>query len=132
MQELKMIPCPKCKQDFPELRKTKYGYNFCVDCSTIEAKVGITTVEGVGDHTWNGLIILEQSTANAIAKREAEIRGKKFHIPSDVDSMEEFEVDQVVRERISKVLEDDSDTSNDSDSDNGSDNDDDSDSEDID
>ena len=45
MTKLKMISCPKCGEPFPELRKTKYGYNFCVNCSTVEPLVGITTVE---------------------------------------------------------------------------------------
>ena len=26
MQKLKMIPCPKCGEPFPELRKTLYNY----------------------------------------------------------------------------------------------------------
>ena len=71
---LKMISCPKCNNDFPELRKTEYGYNFCVECSTVEPLVGITTVEGTGDHTYNGLIIMDQSRAKAIAEKE----GKKI------------------------------------------------------
>ena len=56
-QNLKMIPCPKCSEPFPELRKINYGYNHCVNCSTVERKVAITTVEGTGDHTYNDLII---------------------------------------------------------------------------
>jgi len=36
--KLKMIPCNCCGEPMPELRLTKYGYNFCVKCS--EAGLG--------------------------------------------------------------------------------------------
>ena len=63
--KLKQIPCPKCTNLFPELRKTKYGYNVCVECSTVQPKTGVTTLEGTGDHTWNGLIIMDKpNTSN--------------------------------------------------------------------
>ena len=39
---LKMIPCPKCGNDFPEKRK-ELGYHVCVNCSTVKPLVGITT-----------------------------------------------------------------------------------------
>ena len=54
-----MIPCIKCKNDMPELRKTQYGYNFCVDCSTVGIKRGIYIQNGEGDHTWDETIIVE-------------------------------------------------------------------------
>ena len=75
---LKMISCPKCNNDFPELRKTEYGYNFCVECSTVEPLVGITTVEGTGDHTYNGLIIMDQSRSNC-RKRSRTYRKKSTY-----------------------------------------------------
>ena len=77
LQNLKMIPCPKCGDDYPELRKTKYGYNFCVNCSTVESVVGITTVEGIGDHTYNEIIIMDAAKARRIAAAEAEMKGDK-------------------------------------------------------
>ena len=104
---LKMITCPKCGDDFPELRKTKYGYNFCVNCSTVEPVVGITTVEGSGDHTYNDIIIMDQSKARAIAEKEAELSGKKVHIEMlDLDK-DEFAVSQSIKEEVGKALEDD-------------------------
>ena len=104
---LKMIPCPKCGNDFPELRKTEYGYNFCVDCSTVEAVVGVTTVEGSGDHTYNDLIIMEQSKFKAIAEKEAELSGRKVHIEMlDLDK-DEFAVSQSLKEEVGKALDDD-------------------------
>jgi len=102
---LKMISCPKCGDDFPELRKTKYGYNFCVNCSTVEPLVGITTVEGSGDHTYNGLIIMDQSRAKAIAEKEAELTGKKVHIEMLDFDKDENAVSQSIKEEITKTLE---------------------------
>jgi hypothetical protein len=102
---LKMISCPKCNNDFPELRKTEYGYNFCVECSTVEPLVGITTVEGTGDHTYNGLIIMEQSRAKAIAEKEAELTGKKVHIEMlDLDR-DEHAVSQSIKEEVTRALD---------------------------
>ena len=103
--KLEMIPCPKCGDDFPKLRKEKYGYHVCVNCSTVEAVVGITTVEGSGDHTYNDLIIMDQKTANSIAKREAELTGKRVHIEMlDLDK-DEMAVSQSVKEEVTKILE---------------------------
>ena len=50
--EYKMISCVACKNPMPELRLTKYGYNSCVECSTVGAYKAVTTVSDVGDHTW--------------------------------------------------------------------------------
>lgn len=44
----------------PELRLTQYGYNFCVNCSTVGAKKGVPVVRGTGDHTWNEIEIVEE------------------------------------------------------------------------
>ena len=107
MQKLKMIPCPKCGTDFPELRKTLYNYHVCVNCSTTKPVVGITTVEGTGDHTYNDLIIMDQKRAKAIAEKEAELSGRKVHIEMlDLDK-DEFAVSQSIKEEVGKVLEDD-------------------------
>ena len=101
-----MIPCPKCGNDFPEKRK-ELGYHVCINCSTVEPVVGITTVEGSGDHTYNDLIIMDQSRANAIAEKEAELSGRKVHIEMlDLDK-DEFAVSQSIKEEVGKVLDDD-------------------------
>lgn len=57
---MKMIPCVKCGNDMPELRKTQYGYNFCVNCSTVGTKRGLPVQMGSGDHTWTETIIMEE------------------------------------------------------------------------
>jgi len=103
--QLKMIPCPKCSKDFPEKRK-ELGYHVCVDCSTIKPLVGITTVEGSGDHTYNDIIIMDQERATAIAQAEAAITGKKvFMEVLDLDK-DENEVTQSVKEAVDNVLND--------------------------
>ena len=55
-----MIKCVKCDADMPELRLTQYGYDFCVNCSTVGAKKGVPVVRGTGDHTWNEIEIVEE------------------------------------------------------------------------
>jgi hypothetical protein len=105
--ELKMIECPKCGNDFPELRKIKYNYHVCVNCSTIEPVVGITTLEGTGDHTYNDLIIMPQAQFRAIAIKAAEIAGQNTFLDAlDLDS-DDFETIQDVKEATTKVLDKD-------------------------
>lgn len=108
MQKLKMIPCPRCGNDFPEKRK-ELGYHVCVNCSTVKPVVGITTVEGSGDHTYNDIIIMDQDKALAIAAKEAELSGKKvFMEVLDLDK-DETEVSQSVKEAVTNVLNDEED-----------------------
>ena len=105
---LTMIPCPKCGEDFPELRKTQYGYNFCVNCSGVEKKVGITTVEGTGDHTYNDLIIMDASKARRIAELEAYYKGDKKTLleMQNWDDEDDTAVSQSLKESINRVLDD--------------------------
>ena len=63
--QLEMIPCPKCGNDFPKKRK-ELGYHVCISCSTVKPVVGVTTVEGSGDHTYNDIIIMEVGMNNSI------------------------------------------------------------------
>ena len=108
MQELKMIPCPKCGNDFPEKRK-ELGYHVCVNCSTAKPVVGITTVEGTGDHTYNDLIIMDQDRARSIAMKEAELKGSKIEIEMiDLDA-DEMAISQSVKEKVDQVLTEDED-----------------------
>ena len=59
-----MIPCKVCEQPMPELRLTKYGYNFCVTCSEtgnrVKPKQGVAITMGEGDHTWVETIIMDE------------------------------------------------------------------------
>ena len=100
-----MIPCPRCGNDFPEKRK-ELGYHVCVNCSTVKPVVGITTVEGTGDHTYNDIIIMDQDKAKSIAEKEAELSGKKVFIEVlDLDD-DEAAISQSVKEKVNQVLED--------------------------
>ena len=60
-----MISCLKCGNNMPELRKTKYGYDFCVSCSEtynlVSTKRAITVQKGEGDHTWNETILMDEA-----------------------------------------------------------------------
>lgn len=103
---LKMIPCPKCGNDFPEKRK-ELGYHVCVNCSTVEPVVGITTVEGSGDHTYNDIIIMDQSRARAIAEKEASLKGKKVHIEMlNLDDDEDLS-EQEIKEKLDRLKDED-------------------------
>tara|TARA_R110000803_G_scaffold109199_1_gene177560 strand:- start:847 stop:1308 length:462 start_codon:yes stop_codon:yes gene_type:complete len=102
-EKLEMLPCPKCGDDFPKLRKELYNYHTCVNCSTTEPVVGITTVEGTGDHTYNDLIIMDQSRARAIAVKAGLVAGKKVNLELlDLDADEEESV-QSMKERINRI-----------------------------
>jgi len=103
--KLEMIPCPKCNNDFP-LKRRELGYHVCVNCSTVEPVVGITTVEGTGDHTYNDLIIMDQSRARAIAEKEAELMGRKVYLEMlDLD-VDEVVVSQSIKEQVGRILDD--------------------------
>ena len=103
--QLEMIPCPKCGNDFPKKRK-ELGYHVCVNCSSVKPVVGITTVEGSGDHTYNDMIIMDQDRAIAIASKAAELAGKKVDIEMlDLD-VDEAEINQTVKEQVQKILDD--------------------------
>lgn len=103
--KLEMIKCPKCGEDFP-LKRKELGYHVCVNCSTAKPVVGITTVEGFGDHTYNDIIIMDQDRARSIAQKEAELKGSTVHIEMlDLDA-DEAAVSQSVKEKVNQVLND--------------------------
>lgn len=64
--KLKMIPCVKCTEPMPELRKTKYGYSFCVDCSTVESKVARFHTTGTGEEIMTGIQIMDPDEARRL------------------------------------------------------------------
>ena len=104
--QLQMINCPACNQDKLPVKRKELGYHVCVDCSTAKPVVGITTVEGSGDHTYNDIIIMDQDKARAIAYNEAELKGQKANIELlDLDT-DEAAVSQSVKERVTQVLDD--------------------------
>lgn len=103
-QNLSMLPCPKCGNDFPKKRK-ELGYFVCVNCSTVKAKVGVTTVEGTGDHTYNDLIIMDADQYRSIAAKEAELRGDKQALIELLDlEQDEMAISQSIKEAIDNTL----------------------------
>jgi hypothetical protein len=107
--QLEMIECPKCGNDFP-LKRKELGYHVCVNCSTTKPVVGITTVEGSGDHTYNDIIIMPQDQYLSIKRKEAELSGNKSDLLELLDlDKDETEVSQSVKEQVHNVLHDDED-----------------------
>lgn len=107
VQRIQMLKCPACGEMTLHPKRKEMGYHVCVSCSTAKPVVGITTVEGSGDHTYNDIIIMDQDRARSIAEKEAELSGKKVHIEMlDLDS-DEAAVSQSVKEKVNQVLDDD-------------------------
>jgi hypothetical protein len=73
--KMKMIPCTRCSSPMPELRLTKFGYDFCVNCSTVGAKRGVPVMRGSGDHTWTETIIMEEDQYEEFVVAKAIERG---------------------------------------------------------
>jgi len=105
--QLEMIECPKCGNDFP-LKRKELGYHVCVNCSTTKPVVGVTTVEGSGDHTYNDIIIMPQDQYLSIKKKEAELSGKKADLLELLDlDKDENEASQSVKEQVNVLLDED-------------------------
>ena len=104
--KLEMIKCPSCNDDVLPVKRKELGYHVCVSCSTTKPVVGITTVEGSGDHTYNDIIIMDQDRALSIAQKEAELSGKKVFMEVLDFDKDENEVTQSVKEAVSNVLND--------------------------
>ena len=107
--KLQMTTCPSCKEEVLPVKRKELGYHVCVNCSTAKPVVGITTVEGTGDHTYNDIIIMDQDRARSIAQKEAELKGTKAEIEYlDLDT-DEAAVSQSVKEKVNEVLNDEGD-----------------------
>lgn len=105
--QLEMIECPRCGNDFP-LKRKELGYHVCVNCSTTKPVVGVTTVEGSGDHTYNDIIIMPQDQYLSIKKKEAELSGKKADLLELLDlDKDENEASQSVKEQVNVLLDED-------------------------
>ena len=46
MNDLTYINCSVCKEPMPELRLTKFGFSYCVNCSTTTPKRGMPIMRG--------------------------------------------------------------------------------------
>ena len=59
MNNITYIDCSVCDEPMPELRLTKYGYDFCINCSDTKPKRAINAQFGEGDHTFNDIVFIE-------------------------------------------------------------------------
>lgn len=57
----------------PELRKIKFGYNFCINCSNVGTYKAVSTINGEGDHTWNDIQIVKDDFHMESENRESEL-----------------------------------------------------------
>ena len=72
-KNMKMIKCTKCKENMPELRLSKFGYEVCVNCSTTGAYKAVSTINGSGDHTWNDIQIMTSDQADKLSKQDTKL-----------------------------------------------------------
>jgi len=86
--KMKMIPCTQCGSPMPELRLTKFGYDFCVNCSTVGTKRGIPVMRGSGDHTWTETIIMEEEQYEEFVVASALERGDKNAAKAEMLNMD--------------------------------------------
>ena len=107
MQSIQMLNCPSCSESTLHPKRKEMGYHVCVHCSTAKPVVGITTVEGTGDHTYNDIIIMDQDRARSIAIKEAELKGSKVQLELLNLDIDESAVSQSVKEAVNSVIEDD-------------------------
>lgn len=73
-QKLKMIPCSNCGEPMPELRLTRAGFSYCVNCSEAGLgegrKQGVPILMGEGDHTWVETVIMDAKQYEQYLKQE--------------------------------------------------------------
>ena len=90
--EYKMIPCTSCGEDMPELRLTKYGYNFCVKCSEsgnmIKPKHGVPVLMGEGDHTWVETVIMDDDQYQSYKNHKKAERNLKKNNKAEMRNMD--------------------------------------------
>lgn len=89
--KMKMISCSQCGSSMPELRLTQYGYDFCVNCSTVGTKRGIPVMRGSGDHTWTETIIMEEDQYEEYVVATALERGDKNTAKAEMLNMDKEE-----------------------------------------
>lgn len=63
--QIDKIACTKCGQDMPLLRKVRYGYNHCVQCSTVQRVGGVP----ITNHkTGNTIQVVDKDVADNIIR----------------------------------------------------------------
>ena len=67
---MEMINCVRCGAAMPKLRLTKFGYDFCINCSTEKPKIAINITGGSGDHTYNTIQVVTSEQYDAYKKQQ--------------------------------------------------------------
>jgi acetyl-CoA carboxylase beta subunit len=106
VQKIQMLKCPACGEMTLHPKRKEMGYHVCINCSTAKPVVGITTVEGSGDHTYNDIIIMDQDRAQQIAIKEAELKGGPVHLEVLDFDTDDSAVSQSVKEAVTNALDD--------------------------
>ena len=75
---MEMINCVRCGAAMPKLRLTKFGYDFCVNCSTEKPKKAINVTGGSGDHTYNTIQVVTSDQYDAYQKQQELNKKVKF------------------------------------------------------
>ena len=75
---MEMIDCSRCKKDMPKLRLTKFGYDYCVNCSTEKPKKAINITGGSGDHTYNTIAVVTSDQYDSYHKQQELGKKVKF------------------------------------------------------
>ncbi len=107
--QLEMITCTKCNSPMPKLRKEKYGYSFCVNCSTEKPLMARTVTFGTGDDIWTDTEIITQDQAQRILELEANALGRK--VVGEIEALdfdtEESPVSQSATPIIKRLIDED-------------------------
>ena len=74
--KFEMIECSCCKAPMPKLRLELYGYDFCVECSAVGRKKGLSIQVGEGDHALTEVVILEEKEYREYMFSENKMRKK--------------------------------------------------------
>jgi hypothetical protein len=75
---MEMIDCTRCREAMPKLRLTKFGYDFCINCSTERPKKAINVTGGSGDHTYNTIEVVTSEQYDVYKKQQELNKKVKF------------------------------------------------------
>ncbi len=75
---MEMIDCTRCREAMPKLRLTKFGYDFCINCSTERPKKAINVTGGSGDHTYNTIEVVTSDQYDSYKKQQELNKKVKF------------------------------------------------------
>ena len=78
MNDIKMIECTRCKEDMPELRLTRFGYDFCINCSEEKPLQALSITGGDGDHTYNTIQVITSDQSDSIQRQKELNKNIKF------------------------------------------------------